>query len=157
VRAEGKGYIDKEREEVCFLTLFFGEDTVVHIHISWLAPSKFRRMVIVGSKKMIVYDDIETIEKVKVYDRGVEVMEDYNSLFGRQLIYRTGDVYTPKLDQTEPLRRECGHFIDCIKNKRRPQSDGYCGLRTVKVLEAAQRSLDKDGEVVRINRSNPLL
>jgi predicted dehydrogenase len=102
-------------------------------------------MTISGSKKMIVYDDIENIEKVKIYDRGVVVNRDPKGILERQLFYRTGDVWSPKLDTTEPLKVECSHFVDCIINSKEPRSNGEAGLWVVKILEAADRSMKKGG------------
>jgi predicted dehydrogenase len=150
LRAEGRCYIREGIEEVAFLTIYFPQNIVAHIHVSWLAPLKFRRTVIVGSKKMILYDDLDYSDKVKVYDKGVEVVEDVNSLLGRQLLFRTGDVSVPRLDQTEPLRRECTHFIQCVREGRRPQTDGRVGLEVVKVLDAAQRSMEERGAYIEL-------
>jgi predicted dehydrogenase len=143
--ARGESHIAPGIEDVAYITLHFPDKTMANIHVSWLAPVKFRRMTISGSKKMIVYDDIENIEKVKVYDRGVVVNRDPKGILERQLFYRTGDVWSPKLDTTEPLKVECSHFVDCIINSKEPRSNGEAGLWVVKILEAADRSMKKGG------------
>lgn len=150
VSAVAKSYVQKGIEDVAFLVMEFDNHLIAHIHISWLAPSKLRKTVIVGNKKMIVYDDLEVIEKIKIFDRGVNIVttEDYRKVLPA---YRIGDIVSPNLELTEPLRIECQHFIDCIEHNKKPKSDGYSGLRVVKVLEAAQKSLRNKGKIIRIN------
>jgi predicted dehydrogenase len=128
----------------------FENHLIAHIHISWLAPSKLRKTVIVGNKKMIVYDDLEPVEKIKVFDRGVDIVttEDYRRILPA---YRIGDILSPNLEFVEPLRIECQHFVDCIMHNRKPRSDGHSGLRVVKVLEAAKESLKNKGMAVNIS------
>jgi predicted dehydrogenase len=153
VRASGGAYINKGIEDVLYIFLNFPKGIIAHIHVSWLAPVKYRRTVIAGSKKMVVYDDVENIEKVKVFDRGVVVTDagSEKGIFDRQLFYRTGDVMSPKIDTTESLNVECNHFIDCIRNNKKPRSDGESGLWVVKILEAAEESLKNNGSPVKIN------
>lgn len=150
VSAIGSSYVQKGIEDVVFMVLEFENHLVAHIHISWLAPSKLRRTVIVGDKKMIVYDDMEVVEKIKIFDRGVDILstENYQKVLPK---YRIGDIVSPNLEIIEPLRVECQHFVDCVEHKIRPRTDGYCGLRVVKVLEAAQRSLKHNGKFIAIN------
>lgn len=141
VRAVGNSHIDNMIENIAYIHIEFENDLSAHFHINWLAPVKVRRIIIGGSKKMIVYDDNEPSEKVKVYDKGVSIKEDKESIYQTLIQYRTGDMYAPKLDQTEALSLECAHFIDCIKNKRKPITDGETGLKVVKILQAAQDSI----------------
>jgi len=152
ILAVGKAHINSRLEDVCYISAFFPRGIIGHIHVSWLAPVKFRRTVIAGSRKMIVYDDVENIEKVKVFERGVTLKrnKEPQGIFDRQLFYRMGDVWSPKIDTTEPLKLECLHFIDCIENGKTPRSDGLKGLKIVKILEAIDRSLRNSGKLVNI-------
>ena len=132
---------DCVKSGVAFISLEFPSGVVCSLEVAWLAPSKLRRTAIVGEKQMIVYDDTANIEKVKVYDQGVEINDPQT--FGEyQLTYRTGSIVSPRLKNVEPLRDEMNHFIECIKTGATPKTDGYCGLRVVEALEAAQRSLE---------------
>ena len=153
VRAFGNAYINKGIEDILYIFLNFPKGIIAHIHVSWLAPVKYRSTVIAGSKKMVVYDDVENIEKVKVFDRGVVVTDtdSEKGIFDRQLFYRTGDVMSPKIDTTESLHVECSHFIDCIKNNKKPRSDGESGLWVVKILEAVEESLKNNGSPIKIS------
>lgn len=147
---KGTSYIQDGIADVAFITLAFPRDILAHLHVSWLAPSKLRRTTIVGSDKMLVYDDLEPVEKVKVYDRGVVALEGSESLMELQRTYRIGDVFSPHIDTIEPLRTECQHFLECIRGQETPRSDGYSGLRVVKLLEAADRSLRNGGRIEEI-------
>lgn len=143
-----------EHESVAYVTIRFDDNTIAHVHVSWLSPVKIRRTLIGGSKKMVVYDHLDPDNQVKVYDKGVEmrsVEEQYKAL----VQYRTGDMYAPKVDQTEALEIECRHFIECIVKKSRPITDGYAGLQVVELLEAAQRSLERGGEVISLAGTTP--
>jgi len=133
-------------ENIAYLTLKFDDATLAHFHVNWLAPAKIRRIIIGGSKKMLVYDDLSPDERVKIYDKGL-VLKDGPSADSHQILagYRIGDLYSPNLDSTEALRRETGHFLDCIREHRTPESDGPAGLRIVKILAAAQESLAANG------------
>jgi len=145
VSARGASYLNSGVEDVVFVDLLFPNGSAAHVHVSWLDPSKVRRMTIVGSKRMVVYDDVESEGKVKVYDKGVLKMGD-SQIFGEfQYRLHSGDIYIPRIDMSEPLRNECAHFIECIREGKRPRTDGENGLRVVKVLEAAQRSLEEHG------------
>ncbi len=130
-------------ENTAYLTLFFENNTIAHIHVNWLAPVKIRNTIIGGSKKMIVYNDMETSEKVKIFDRGVDIQQDETSIYKMLVQYRVGDMYAPKLSQVEALTVEVEHFLDCMINKTKPITDGYSGLRVVRALETAQKKLDK--------------
>jgi predicted dehydrogenase len=124
---------------------------VAFIHNSWLDPNKIRKTTIVGSRKMLVYDDIETQEKIKIYDKGVEVPPYYDTFADFQYSYRYGDIYSPRIEDYEPLRKQCEHFIECLKNRRNPHSDGFNGLRVVAILEAATKSLKQGGKAISVN------
>lgn len=155
VSAKGVSYIQRNIEDVVFITILFENDIVAHIHVSWLDPSKVRKMTFVGSKKMIVYDDISDY-KIRIFDKGIDKKNIYESLgefddFGKfQLIHRAGDIFIPKIKFDEPLKVECEHFISCILNGEKPVSDGYDGLRVINLLESASKSLDENGKEILI-------
>jgi predicted dehydrogenase len=145
VRAQGAANIFKGKYDVVYLTLQFPDDILAHVHVSWLDPRKVRCITVVGSQKMVVYDDVETLEKIKIYDKGVET-PPYTDTFGDfQCSYRYGDVLIPNIHFAEPLRLECQHFLDCIVDRTEPQSCGRVGLEVVKMLEVAERSLQNGG------------
>jgi predicted dehydrogenase len=143
VSVRGQSYLQKDVEDVVFLNMVFPNKIMAHVQLSWLDPHKIRRTTIVGSKKMAVFDDQDQSEMIRIYDKGV-LNVDYGS-FGESLSLRFGDVTIPYIKMIEPLRLECQHFVDCIKNDKQPRSDGMDGLKVVKVLQAAQESLDKGG------------
>ena len=148
VIATGESYLQENIYDVVFVTLHFPGKLLAHIHLSWLDPHKIRKLTVVGSKKMAVFDDMESNEKIKLYDKGV-YKPSFESYEGA-LTLRIGDILIPKIDAREPLRIECEHFMDCIKNRTKPISDGENGLQVVKLLEAAQKSLDNGGIPVKI-------
>jgi predicted dehydrogenase len=142
VTAVGRDCVQPGVPDVAFISLNFPSGTVAHVEVAWLAPSKLRRITLVGEKKMLVYDDTENIEKVKIYDQGVDFRDP--ETFGEfQLSYRTGDIVSPRIPSAEPLRLEMEHFIDCVQSGRRPRTDGQSGLRVVEALDACQRALDR--------------
>lgn len=125
-----------------YMNLKFPENIFAHVHVSWVDPCKVRRVTVVGSQKMVVYNDVESNEKLKIYDKGFEVPAYTNGLEEFHCNYRYGDVLLPHIRFEEPLRKECQHFLNCIRNHTEPLSDGYDGLRVIKVIEAAQRALE---------------
>jgi predicted dehydrogenase len=145
VSAHGMACVQYGIEDVAYATLFFPNFSMAHLHVSWLDPCKVRRITVVGSNKMIVYDDIESLEKVRVYDRGVECPPYTNTFGDFQFAYRYGDITIPYIRLAEPLRLECEHFLECILEHKRPQTDGYNGLRVIKIIETAQKSLKNGG------------
>jgi predicted dehydrogenase len=147
VSATGHCYVQKERgvEDVAFVTLEYPGGRLVHIHVSWLDPNKIRTCTFVGSNKMLVYDDVSPSEKIRVYDKGVDVQPHYEDFGEFQLLYRSGDVFLPHVDTYEPLKAEAAHFLEMIQGKVTCQSDGTHGLKVVEVLEAACQSLKEDG------------
>jgi predicted dehydrogenase len=151
VTATGQCYLQKDKgiEDVVFMNMRFDDGTMAHVHVSWLDPHKERRLTVVGDKKMAVFDDARSAEKIWIYDKGVETKQDY-STYGEYLSLRFGDVVIPNIPATEPLRAECEHFIECVKSRKAPRSDGRDGLRVSKVLDAAQRSLKSGGSPVEI-------
>ncbi|MEO0122876.1 MAG: Gfo/Idh/MocA family oxidoreductase [candidate division WOR-3 bacterium] len=136
-------------EDIAYMTLFFDDNCIAHFHVNWLAPVKVRRILIGGSQKMIVYDDMETVEKIKVYDKGVEI-KTKEGIYKTLIEYRTGDMYAPKFDTTEPLSVLIREFIDAIKNGGEPLSNGKTGLEVIKILNAAQKSLKNNGCIVEL-------
>ncbi len=142
VNAFGHAYVLNDIPDVAFIDLAFPSGSIANVQVSWLSPSKLRRTVIVGSRKMLVYDDTEPLEKIKIYDKGVEVIEPES--FGEyQLSYRTGDIVSPKLDTGEPLASEMEEFLRCIETGSIPKSSGAEGLAVVRALELADNSLKK--------------
>jgi predicted dehydrogenase len=150
VAARGQSYLQSGIEDTVFLTLNFNGRSMAHIHVSWLDPHKIRKFTIVGSKKMAVFDDIESTEKLRVYDKSAEQNTNYNS-FAEYVTLRFGDITIPHLKIEEPLRLECQHFLDCIRARKQPLTDGSDGLRVLKILEAAQRSLKGNGMPITID------
>lgn len=146
VAAQGQAYIQSGIEDVAFLHLRYPGDIVAHTHVSWLNPDKIRRITVVGSRKMLVYDDVSTTEKIRVYDKGVTVQPHYDTFGEFQLSYRFGDIYTPRLDDNEPLKNECQHFVQCIQKREVPRSDGRSGLSVVRVMQLACESIRRNGE-----------
>jgi predicted dehydrogenase len=143
VSARGRSFHGETLEDVVFLTLEFPSGILAQVQLSWLAPYKMRRTSIVGRQRMVVYDDLEPVEKVKVYDRGVDRQP---ASFGEfQLTYRSGDILSPSLETTEPLYTECAHFLECIQTGREPDTSPRTGVDVVRVLEAAERSLRRGG------------
>jgi predicted dehydrogenase len=146
VSCQGESHYHDHVEDVARLTLHFANNVIAFVHVSWLDPNKIRQTTIVGSRKMLVYDDTAPQEKIRVYDKGV-IRHPYNDTFGDfHLSYRNGDVHIPRINESEPLKVECDHFVDCVKRGISPNSDGHSGLRVVKVLEAADRSLKNHGQ-----------
>jgi predicted dehydrogenase len=151
VAAQGLTYLQPGIPDTVFLTLRFASGRAAHIHVSWLDPHKVRRITVVGSQKMAVFDDVDSTEKLRIYDKGVQ-RPAYDS-YGDSLSLRFGDISIPRIDMREPLRLECQHFIDCILNGQTPLSDGRNGVQVLRVLEAGQRSLERGGEPVVLERS----
>jgi predicted dehydrogenase len=148
VNSQGKAHFNHEIEDVATTTLNFRNGLIAFIHNSWLDPNKIRRTTIVGSRKMLVYDDIEPQEKIKIFDKGVEVPPYYDTFADFQYSYRYGDIHSPRIEDYEPLKKVCDHFITCIQKGMCPLSDGYSGLRVVSILEAASKSLKLNGKAI---------
>ncbi len=142
VSAIGASHINPAIEDVAVLTLRFSGSLLGFIQTSWLDPDKIRKMTVVGSKKMMVYDDVQPTEKIRIYDKSVEKPIHYDTYTEFHYSYKYGDIVIPKIGGSEPLRTELNHFIECIENDEKPLSDGESGLQVVKILEAAQKSLD---------------
>lgn len=145
VSAHGADSIVRGKHDIVYVNLEFPNSVLAHVRVSWLDPTKVRRTTVVGSCKMVVYDDMNPMEKIKIYDKRVETPPYTDTFDEFQFNYRQGDVVIPSLQFKEPLRAECEHFVECVGNGSRPQSDGYVGLQVVRVLEAADRSLHDGG------------
>lgn len=154
VNCQGKNHINKNVEDVTNISLNFNNGGFATILSSWLDPNKIRRMTFVGSKKMILYDDNEPLEKIRIYDKCVELPDYYDTFAEFNYAYHYGDMHSPYIKQEEPLKVQCQHFIDCIKNGRVPESSGFEGLQVVEILEAATRSLHNEGINVKIENTN---
>jgi predicted dehydrogenase len=150
VSATGISHIPGQPENVAYITLFFDNPQIAHVHVNWLTPVKVRHTLIGGSEKMILYDDLEPSEKVKVYDKGVTVSQSPEAVYEMLVSYRSGDMWAPRLDTTEALHTEAVHFINCIETNQKPETDGHAGLRLVKIVEAAEKSLHARGQLVEI-------
>ncbi len=146
----GESYLQPGIEDVAFATIHFPNKKMAQLHVSWLDPHKIRKLTVVGSKKMVVLDDMESTEKIRLYDKGVEFNSDYAG-YQEALTLRVGDIHIPKVTMQEPLRLECRHFVDAVLGGTKPRSDGYDGLQVVKILEAADKSLKNHGEPVEIH------
>jgi predicted dehydrogenase len=150
VSATGISHLVGQPENVAYITLFFPERQIAHVHVNWLTPVKVRRTLIGGSEKMIVYDDLEPSEKLKVYDKGVTVGQHPEDVYELLVSYRSGDMYAPRFDTTEALRTEAAHFVECIQTGVCPEADGHAGLRIVRIMEAAEESLRARGRLVEL-------
>jgi predicted dehydrogenase len=148
VSARGQSYIQDGIEDVVFLSLFFENRIMAHIHISWLDPHKVRKTTIVGSEKMAVFDDAEATEKLRIYDNHAEAPQAKS--YGEAIQVRFGDILIPRVETAEPLQLECKHFIECVASHTTPLTDAQDGLRVIRIIEAAQRSLEMDGVPVEI-------
>jgi len=133
--------------DIAFMTLYFPDNVIAHINVNWLSPVKVRTTLIGGEKKMLVWNDLEADEKIKVYDRGVQ-MNSREGVYNLLVSYRSGDMWSPKIEPTEALKAELSYFVDCIQNSEVPINDGMAGLRVVRMLEAAEESLSLKGEAV---------
>jgi predicted dehydrogenase len=155
VAAVGSCHIKEGMENIAYVILRFSDEFMAHFHFNWLSPVKIRHTLLAGSRKMVVYDDIEPTEKVRIYDSGVTTVRNENELdreeaYRTLVSYRTGDVWVPKLDSTEALKYVCQEFLASIREKRAPLTDGNAGLRVVRLLEAAQKSISNGGAAIRL-------
>ncbi|HEY2105301.1 MAG TPA: Gfo/Idh/MocA family oxidoreductase, partial [Candidatus Binataceae bacterium] len=148
VNCQGRSHYNPGIEDVAMLTMNFSGNVAAYVHVSWLDPNKIRRITVVGSRKMLIYDDVAGQEPIRIYDKGVSVLPYYDTYGEFHFSYRYGDILAPRVAETEPLKVETEHFIDCVLNHRRPRSDGLAGLRVVSVLEGADASLREGGAPV---------
>src|SRR5271169_3269629 len=146
ISATGQTHLNGH-EDVAFITLYFPDKVIAHINVNWLSPVKVRTTLIGGEKKMLVWNDLEADEKIKIYDKGVNITSR-EGLYDLLVHYRSGDMWAPQVEQVEALTRELAYFVDCIAKDKTPINDGEAGLRVVKMLEAANQSISKRGELV---------
>ncbi len=144
----GVSHISGKPEDIAYMTLHYNSPFIAHINVNWLSPIKIRKTIIGGNQKMIVYDDLEPCEKIKIYDRGISISNNGQDCNKTMIGYRLGEITTPPIDVTEALLTEVKHFIDCIHHHKKPITDGESGLRVVKILEAASLSMHLQGKVV---------
>jgi predicted dehydrogenase len=150
VSATGLAHVPNRPRNIAYMTMFFAGSMIAHVHASWLAPVKVRRTLLGASRRMIVFDDLEASEKIKVYDSGISVDPSPENVYQMLVGYRTGDMWAPKLAVSEALHVEAAHFADCVSRGTRPQTDGEAGLRVVRLLEAASASMQQHGRPVDI-------
>ena len=132
---------------MAFITVYFRSNVIAHFNVNWLSPVKVRTTLLGGRDKMLVWNDLDPDEKIKVYDKGVDI-NSREGVYDMLVSYRSGDVWGPKVDATEALKVELDYFIDCILNEKTPSNDGAAGLRVVRLLEAAEQSLNARGKLV---------
>jgi predicted dehydrogenase len=148
VSATGLAHVPGRPANIAYMTIFFDGTLIGHVHANWLAPVKVRRTLLGGSRRMVVFDDLEVSEKIKIYDRGISVNPSSENVYQILVGYRTGDMCAPHLAVREALHAEAAHFVDCIVNRRTPMTDGRAGLRVVRLLEAATESMQHCGRLV---------
>ena len=146
--ASGMKHFPGSPENLAYVTMFYDSGFIAHSNVSWLSPVKVRQIFLGGSEKMVVYDDLEPSEKIKIYDTGVDLITDPEQIHEMRIGYRTGDMWSPKLSITEALKVEAEHFVDCIVNKRKPDTDGWLGAEVVQLIEAATSSMRGKGETI---------
>ena len=151
IAATGISHVPGQPENVAYITLFFAHTQIAHVHVNWLTPVKVRHTLIGGSEKMILYDDLEPSDKLKVYDKGITVTPGPEDVYKLLVSYRSGDMWAPRLDNTEALQTEASHFIDCVESGRVPETDGLAGLRMVHMIEGAEKSLRDRGGLVELS------
>ncbi|MFZ4649374.1 MAG: Gfo/Idh/MocA family protein [Rubrivivax sp.] len=155
VSASGMNHFPGTPENLAFVTLFYDGGTIGHVNVSWLAPVKVRQIMVGGSRRMIAYDDLEPSEKLRVYDKGVDVSDDPQRQREMRVGYRSGDMWAPRIGMDEALRLEGEHFVDCIGNGKTATTDGEFGLRMVRLIEAANRSMRRKGETTYLQEGSP--
>jgi len=154
VSATGLAHIAGQPENIAYMTMFFDGRLIAHVHVNWLAPVKVRRTLLGGSRRMIVFDDLEASEKIKVYDRGISVSASPENVYEMLVGYRAGDMWAPQIPLAEALQTEARHFIECIDQQKTPTTDGHAGLRVVRLLEAATQSMTHHGALVPLDATS---
>jgi predicted dehydrogenase len=146
ISATGQAHLNAH-EDIAFITAYFPDKMIAHVNVNWISPVKVRTTLIGGEKKMLVWNDLEADEKLKIYDKGVDV-KSQEGVYNLLVSYRSGDMWAPQVEQVEALKLELGYFVDCVKKQEKPFNDGQAGLKVVRMLEAASESLAKRGELV---------
>jgi len=149
VSAYGKDHFARGLEDIAYINVYFTGNMIAHFSVNWLSPVKIRSTLIGGDKKMLIWNDLEGDEKIKIYDKGVEI-KNRESIYNLLVSYRSGDMYSPKIDNTEALKLEAEYFVDCVLSNKKPFNDGYSGLKIVKMLEACDLSIKNNGKVVNL-------
>lgn len=152
VSAIGACHLKKDREDIAFINLLYPNNVIANIHVSWEDSNKERTIRVVGSKARVVFNDLDNLEKIKLYQKGISVSEDYNDFGEFQLRLRDGDIISPRVETKEPLKEQCLHFIDCVINRKQPLTDGNNGMEVVKAMYAIERSLKNNGAVVYVDK-----
>lgn len=150
VSATGSSHYHKGIEDISFLTLYYSNNLIAHMHLSWIDPMKIRRITVVGDKEMAVYDDLNTEEPLKIFQRKVDKIPYYKTYGEFKMLYRFGDIISPRVEPLEPLNLECKHFIECILNRNQPLTSAKNALEVVRVLELANKSLKYRGKIVKL-------
>lgn len=155
VSAVGAAHAGSPHENIAYVTMRYGPHLLAHVHVNWLAPAKLRRTIIGGSRRMVIYDDTEPTEKIKIYDAGVTITPalQQDEKHSQVVVYRAGDMHAPKVNEREALAVEAEHLIQCIRSGDRPRADGHAGLRVVRILAAAQESIRSQGRPIAIEPS----
>jgi predicted dehydrogenase len=156
VSASGMNHFPGTPENLAYVSLFYDSGIIAHANVNWLAPVKVRQILLGGSKKMIVYDDMQPSEKIKIYDRGISFTDDPKEIYQLRVGYRSGDMWAPQLDITEALHVEGEHFLKCIEGSQTAITDGHLGLRVVELIEAATSSMRGRGETVHIQHKGKI-
>jgi predicted dehydrogenase len=150
ISATGVAHFNGNIENIAYISTYFDNNLLGHIHVNWLAPVKIRKTLISGSKKMIIYDDMEPSEKVKIYDKGIDITEDKEQIYDLLIQYRTGDMMAPQINLTEALKNVTQEFYLSINENRLPLTDGKAGIRVVKILETANKSIKSNGKIIEL-------
>jgi predicted dehydrogenase len=148
VSATGLAHVHGRPENIAYMTMFFDSSLIAHVHANWLSPVKVRQTLLSGSRRMVVFDDLEASEKIKVYDRGISLNPSPENVYQLLIGYRAGDMHAPQLAVTEALSVEANHFVECVSASKAPITDGEAGLRVVRLLEAATESMAGRGRLV---------
>lgn len=150
VSAVGKSYLKKDKIDVAFVTLFYSNNIICNIHVSWIDAVKVREIAIIGSSKRVFFDDLNGLEPLRIYEKGLAIERSYDNFGEFKLLFRDGDIVSPKIASGEPLKLECQHFIHCVETRQSPLTDGINGLNVVKVLNGIDQSLEVNGVLVEI-------
>ncbi len=149
ISAHGAAHFDKKKEDIAYITVYFKNNFIAHINLNWLSPVKVRKTLIGGEKKMIVWNDLDMDEKIKVYDKGI-TLKNREKIYKLLVDYRSGDMWAPRISHQEALKKEAQYFVDCIEKNTKPFNDGESGLRVVQMLEACHKSLRNEGRLVKL-------
>lgn len=148
ISATGLGHLPGHPVNTAYITLFFADNFLAHVNVNWLSPIKLRQILVGGSRQMMLYNELSSDEKLRIYDKGIDVADQETAYKLMSLSYRMGDMVAPRIDRTEALSREAAHFVDCVRSGERPETDGHMGARIVRILEGAGKSLNKRGQYV---------